>query len=324
MENPVSNDANAALAAEGAALREQAANDTLMDESPSATPEPEGHAATAEHPADNDAATLRANADRADNPEQKPPEAKAGQDKKEGEQKPPEKEPSKYEKAKQREADAWKKIQVTKAEQDAREQRLAERERQQPQQPRQPGDQQGAAKDERGFTAADYEAVAKGFDDEGDAEMAKVTREKAAALKQQDAGAQHDAQQQGQQQHIERARHADLSAVIQADPEYGDPKSPKAREMAQFLGEHPFLDMVPDSFSKAKQVLDLRREAGRVKPLTEENTKLKAEVARLTKLTSINGGSPALPAGTKRFEDMTMEQQRDYLRRDAEQSQMTA
>ena len=152
--------------------------------------------------------------------------------------------------------------------------------------------------------------------------MAKVTREKAAALRQQEVKLQQQNQQHGHQQAVERARNDDLSAVIKADPEYGDPKSEKAREMAKFLGEHPFLDMVPDSFSKAKQVLDLRREAAQVPVWKQKYETAQKEVERLTKLTSINGGSPALPAGTKKFDDMTLDQQRDWLRKDAAQTQM--
>ena len=72
------------------------------------------------------------------------------------------------------------------------------------------------------------------------------------------------------------------------------------------------------------QLLQLREEAGQVSGLKERAEKAEAEVARLTKLTSINGGSPALPAGTKRFEDMNMEQQREWLRNDAAKTQMAA
>lgn len=315
MDNTVLNDTA------GAALRQLGAEyDAAGGDLSSATPTPEPRAAgTAENPAEQTPAAPKVDVDGVpETPAAKPAEQ---------EQQPPapeQKTDSKFEKARKdaaRRDESWKKLNEEKA-QLQRDREEIERLRRQPAPPPPEAKKPvGPTKDERGHTADDYEEAAKGFDADGDADLAQRARAQAAALRQQDATAQTQAVATDQTAAV-RERFAndwrsDMETAIRAHPALGQPESADAKELTELLEHEPIFGQIPNGFSRAVEVLKLRREAAQAPGLREQVTTLKSEIERLTKLTQLNGGSPATPAGSKRFEDMSEAEQRDHLQRKA-------
>lgn len=275
-------------------------------DSSSATSEPEQRAPGAEESTTEGTSAAKPAGESSDNPEKKPADQAQNE-----QQKPADKEPSKYEKAKQREAEAWKKINDEKAAL-AREREEVARLRTQT--PRQPAKAAEPAKDGRGFTADDYDAAAKEFEKDGDTDMAAKAKAEAAKLREKDAAGQ----QTEAQQRFQTDWRTDMEKAIQGSPDLGKPDSADAKELSQLLTDEPIFGHIPNGFSKAVAVLQLRREAGQVKGLKETISKHEAEIARLTKLTSISGGGPSgPPAGQKTFDQMSDGEQRAYLEREA-------
>lgn len=288
-------------AAESDALRQLGASADMGSDA--SVNEPAEHAA-----GDGDATTeTSTTAPKADDESSPTPEKPAEEQKAED----PPKEPSKYEKAKQREAAAWNKINAEKE--------AIQREREEIVRLRQalPAERPPAAPkpvtDEKGNTAQDYEDAAKAFAAEGDNDLATKARAKAQEMRQREQ-VPAPTEAPAAQQRFESDWKADMEATIKANADLAKPDSEQAKGLQGLLREHPYLGQIPGGFSKAVQLLQLQAEAGKVKGLMEENSRHKAELDRLNKLTGIRGGGPSAPAKQKSFEDLSDAEQEAELR----------
>lgn len=108
-------------------------------------------------------------------------------------------------------------------------------------------------------------------------------------------------------------------SVIREVPDLGVAGSELSKEMEQLLSENPILGFVPDGLRKGYEILKMRKEAAEVSGLRDENTKLKAEIDRLTKLaTPLGGKDTARHSAPQSYQDMPLEQLHKKLLREAE------
>ena len=235
--------------------------------------------------------------------------------------KPPKSEPSKYEKAKQREADAWKKINDEKAAiQREREAVAREREEARRQQERQPKSAERVV-DSKGYNADDYEATADKFVEEGDLEHAKAALKIAHDLRVKEAQQQLQGKPDpAQAEKFHTDWRADMDATLKAHADFAAPNSEAAKAMQQLLQEEPIFGQIPGGFGKAAAIIQLRQQAGKAQGLEVELGKAKAEVARLTKLTTLTGGGPSAVTPARRFEELNESQMKAELLRMAEEA----
>jgi hypothetical protein len=189
--------------------------------------------------------------------------------------------------------------------------------------------------------AADwYESEADKAYDEGDPEKAKSCRANARAIK-RTAGQAAQREQQSQYQQSMRgfaeSYKATAERVIAENPDLGNPETESFKAMDALLQSEPILTMIPDGFKKGFEILQMRQVAGDIVALSPEQkkayneagkaaglltkvTELKAEVDRLTNLTSLEKGSPAPLGKSDNVSSLPLERQRAILRARAEAS----
>jgi chromosome segregation ATPase len=218
----------------------------------------------------------------------------------------------------------WKKFDEEKAAFRAEMQSLRqqfEQERQQLQQA-QPAAQQ--------FTAKAYDDAAEGFEREaeknlkesdpdtaaGNYALAAKARKAAQEVRQQELQAQAQQVRGG----FEQTWKANMESAVKEMPEFADPNSETGQKLQTLFKSEPVFNYLPDGFKKACEVVRLQMAAAKTSELENENKQLKAELSRYQQLTSISGGSPTTHAGPKKFEDMSMEEQGDWLRRQSDQA----
>lgn len=154
--------------------------------------------------------------------------------------------------------------------------------------------------------------------DNGDIDGAK---EQFALADQTRAAAQEAAQ--AETQHAERQFASDWKAkaseVIREVPELGDGTTELSKGMAELLQQNPILGHIPDGFKQGYEILKLRHDSAEASGLREENTKLKTEIERLTKLTTPAGGKdPAQHSKTQNLSELPLSEMHARLEREAE------
>ena len=240
--------------------------------------------------------------------------------------KEPAKADSNYEKAKKeavRKERTWQQIEQEKAQVRAQAAHLQQREaqlQQRMQSPNGQGPAQAIGQDATGqpiYSAQTYFEAAKEFANQGDTELAAKAYEAIPIAQRVEV--------QLRQQQLEQRRNAISLAVMREEPDYANPESPlsketqavfrQAEEMAQNTGRQSILAEREDGFAIARDIAKLRLEAGAASGLREENTKLKAELAKYQRLTSVNGSGPTQQGRVQDFDSMTSDQQMAYLER---------
>lgn len=242
--------------------------------------------------------------------------------------KPVEKQPSKWAKAKKDNARYdrnWQKLEARSREVQAREQRLAEAERMRQ---RQPDDMANRPR----FKSNDYWDAAEGFEKEGlrlmkeDPEAAQEKFTFAADARRQAQRAYEVEYQEAQTQAFkgfEQAWSATAESVIKEEPALADPESQMAQDMIELLEAYPLLGQHPEGFKYAHELLKLRAAAGEVSELREQREKDKKEIERLNADKALSGGPDASKHSQRAnndFNSLSEDEQREWLRRDAERA----
>lgn len=238
------------------------------------------------------------------------PESKAKQ---KTEEKPKDQK-SKFAQEQQRKAKSWEQINAEKeAIKAEREAVKREREEWAKQREQSSAAETNSFRDDKGYTAEDYEAAAKEFDADGDTQLAKAARAKADGVRKA-AGAK---QQQIQQERFNKAWAENYGRLSEKEVWLKDQSSPEYKRTVELLQRVPFLTAMPDGLVHAVELMKLQDTAGRSQSLEAENKALKEQLNKLQQKTAIGKSVPAgqLKAEEKDFSKLSLKEQRDALMR---------
>ena len=166
-------------------------------------------------------------------------------------------------------------------------------------------------RDEKGYTAEDYEAAAKEFDADGDSQLAKAARAKADGVRKTVSVKQ----QQVQQERFNKSWADNYGRLSEKEVWLKDQSSPEYKRTVELLQRVPFLTGMPDGLVHAVELMKLQDTAGRSQSLESENKSLKEQLNKLQQKTAIGKSVPAgqLKTEEKDFSRLSMKEQRDAL-----------
>ncbi len=169
-------------------------------------------------------------------------------------------------------------------------------------------------KDEHGFDAATYEALAKRYDAEGKDDMATLAREKVAALQKLQATTQPDAPavtagEAWKTPEFQKTWDAGVAQLVATMPELKDPNHPLVKATNAYVNDPKwgrFFRSHPDGIHAAVEVAKMQQEAARVGEVTKQLATATAEIERLNKLVQPAGSHAGGPVPeAKKFTDMS-------------------
>jgi hypothetical protein len=237
------------------------------------------------------------------------PEAKA---EKKTEQKTEKDKSSKFAQEQNRKAKTWEQINAEKEALKAeREAVRREREEWGKQREQSKAAETSSFRDEKGYTAEDYEAAAKEFDADGDSQLAKAARAKADGVRK----AATERQQKVQQEKFAKAWSDSFSRLSEKETWLKDQNSPEYKRTVELLQKVPMLTSMPDGLVHAVELMKLQDTAGKAQSIEAENKALKEQLNKLQQKTAIGKSVPAgqLKAEEKDFSKLSLKEQREAL-----------
>jgi hypothetical protein len=223
---------------------------------------------------------------------------------------------SKYQAAKEKDAaervrldNSWKSLQAEKEK--------LKRERESWEVARQSKPTAGSDTKAKGKAEADvYDELAKGYDDDGETELAALARERAKAIREKADNEPEKAPTQTAQaepvwksEGFQKEWGDNAKKIIAAKPDYAKPDNPVNKRVAALLSAPnyaKFFTSHPDGIIVATEVAELLEQAGQIKTLSEQLKEKEAEIATLNKKLGL-GATPSAGAasGKKSVDDMT-------------------
>jgi hypothetical protein len=237
------------------------------------------------------------------------PEPKA---EKKTEQKTEKDKSSKFAQEQNRKAKTWEQINAEKEALKAeREAVRREREEWSKQREQSKAAETSSFRDEKGYTAEDYEAAAKEFDADGDSQLAKAARSKADGVRK----AATERQQKVQQEKFAKAWSDSFSRLSEKETWLKDQNSPEYKRTVELLQKVPMLTSMPDGLVHAVELMKLQDTAGKAQSIEAENKALKEQLNKLQQKTAIGKSVPAgqLKAEEKDFSKLSLKEQREAL-----------
>jgi hypothetical protein len=237
------------------------------------------------------------------------PEAKA---EKKTEQKTEKDKSSKFAQEQNRKAKTWEQINAEKEALKAeREAVRREREEWGKQREQSKAAETSSFRDEKGYTAEDYEAAAKEFDADGDSQLAKAARAKADGVRK----AATERQQKVQQEKFAKAWSDSYARLSEKETWLKDQNSPEYKRTVELLQKVPMLTSMPDGLVHAVELMKLQDTAGKAQSIEAENKALKEQLNKLQQKTAIGKSVPAgqLKAEEKDFSKLSLKEQREAL-----------
>ena len=168
-------------------------------------------------------------------------------------------------------------------------------------------------RDEKGYTAEDYEAAAKEFEADGDSQLAKAARAKADGVRK----AATERQQKAQQEKFAKAWSDSYARLSEKETWLKDQNSPEYKRTVELLQKVPMLTSMPDGLVHAVELMKLQDTASKAQSIEAENKALKEQLNKLQQKTAIGKSVPAgqLKAEEKDFSKLSLKEQRDALMR---------
>lgn len=237
------------------------------------------------------------------------PESKA----KQKEEKPKDQK-SKFAQEQQRKAKSWEQINAEKeAIKAEREAVKREREEWAKQREQSSAAETNSFRDDKGYTAEDYEAAAKEFDADGDTQLAKAARAKADGVRKA-AGAK---QQQVQQERFTKTWAENFNKLSEKETWLKDQSTPEYKRTVELLQRIPILTTLPNGLSHAVELMKLQDTAVKYQSVEAENKALKEQLSKLQQKTAIGKSVPAgqLKTEEKDFSRLSLKEQREALMR---------
>jgi hypothetical protein len=169
---------------------------------------------------------------------------------------------------------------------------------------------QNGYRDDKGFTAEDYEDAAVRLDDEGDTGLAEDARSKAKELN----VASEQAKVNARQAQYNQAWDAKRQELMNRIPKLRDNNDPLTQKAMALLQQNPSLTASPDGLELSVKWAKLEMESGNTEEAATKFDELQKKYNKLEKKTSVQGGFTAEKLdGARSFEDMDMESQEKYL-----------
>ena len=170
-------------------------------------------------------------------------------------------------------------------------------------------------RDEKGYTAEDYEAAAKEFDADGDSQLAKAARAKADGVRKSVSVKQ----QQVQQERFTKTWADNFNKLSEKETWLKDQSSNEYKRTVELLQRIPILTTLPNGLAHAVELMKLQDTAGRYQSVEAENKALKEQLNKLQQKTAIGKSVPAgqLKTEEKDFSKLSQKEQRDALMRAA-------
>jgi len=173
---------------------------------------------------------------------------------------------------------------------------------------------QSGYRDDKGFTAEDYEDAAVRLDNEGDTGLAEDAREKARELK----AASEQAKIDSFKAERDKAWEAKRQELMKNNPDLTDNSKPITKKAMSLLQQFPSLTSGPDGLELSVQMAKLALESDNSKESAAKFNELQQKYNKLEKKTSVQGGFTAEKLdGARSFEDMSDAEQEKYLLRAA-------
>jgi hypothetical protein len=168
-------------------------------------------------------------------------------------------------------------------------------------------------RDEKGYTAEDYEAAAKEFEADGDSQLAKAARAKADGVRK----AATERQQKAQQEKFAKAWSDSYARLSEKETWLKDQNSPEYKRTVELLQKVPMLTSMPDGLVHAVELMKLQDTASKAQSIEAENKALKEQLNKLQQKTAIGKSIPAgqLKTEEKDFSRLSLKEQRDALMR---------
>lgn len=168
-------------------------------------------------------------------------------------------------------------------------------------------------RDEKGYTAEDYEAAAKEFDADGDSQLAKAARAKADGVRKSVSVKQ----QQVQQERFTKTWADNFNKLSEKETWLKDQSSNEYKRTVELLQRIPILTTLPNGLAHAVELMKLQDTAGRYQSVEAENKALKEQLNKLQQKTAIGKSIPAgqLKTEEKDFSRLSMKEQREALMR---------
>lgn len=172
-------------------------------------------------------------------------------------------------------------------------------------------------RDDKGYTADDYEQAASLLKSEGEEALAKQAQEKAQAVRK--AGEEHN-QRQAQEQFASKWTE-NFNRLAERHDWLKDQNSDNYKAAVDLLNRYPILRATPEGINHAVELLELQGKASRTDTVEKELESLRKEVESLRRKTSIGPGRPTTPlkSGEKDFNSLSMKEQEAQLRKLAEE-----
>lgn len=167
-------------------------------------------------------------------------------------------------------------------------------------------------RDEKGYTAEDYEAAAKEFDADGDSQLAKAARAKADGVRK----AATERQQKAQQEKFAKAWADSYNRLSEKETWLKDQNSPEYKRTVELLQKVPMLTSMPDGLVHAVELMKLQDTASKAQSIEAENKALKEQLNKLQQKTAIGKSVPAgqpPKAEEKDFSKLSLKEQREAL-----------
>jgi len=242
------------------------------------------------------------------------PEAKA--EKKTEQKAEKEKSSSKFAQEQNRKAKTWEQINAEKEAIKAEKEALKrEREEWGKQREQSTAAETNSFRDEKGYTAEDYEAAAKEFEADGDSQLAKAARAKAEGVRKSAT----ERQQKAQQEKFAKAWADSYARLSEKETWLKDQNSAEYKRTVELLQRVPVLQSMPDGLVHAVELMKLQDSAAKAQSIEAENKALKEQLNKLQQKTAIGKSIPAgqLKAEEKDFSKLSLKEQREALLRAA-------
>ena len=164
---------------------------------------------------------------------------------------------------------------------------------------------QSSDKDDKGYSAQDYERAIEEFLLDGNKEAADFARDQARNLRVKTH---------------QRLWGETVELVKKENPGIENPEHPLHKASMKILQDMPVLNMFPDGAKHAVRIAKAEQSTSLISGLRSENEKLKSEVKRLNQFLEVGGSGPTRMPSDKEFESMTTKEQERELARMAEEA----